>query len=72
MADAIIILLVLVALAAAISYIVKAKKRGVKCIGCSAAGSCASAGNPAGGCTACGNVDEIVEQIKCGCQTEKK
>lgn len=35
----------------AIAYIVKEKKKGVKCIGCSSAGTCAHAN--AGGC-ACG------------------
>ena len=37
--------------AMAVAYIVKAKKQGAKCIGCSAAGACAHAN--AGGC-ACG------------------
>ena len=43
---------IIVALVAmAVAYIVKAKKQGAKCIGCSAAGACAHA--LAGGC-ACG------------------
>ena len=43
---------IIVALVAmAVAYIVKAKKQGAKCIGCSAAGACAHA--HAGGC-ACG------------------
>ncbi len=32
--------IVVVCLAAAIIYIIKSKKKGVKCIGCSAAGQC--------------------------------
>jgi len=64
MADAIIIMLVLAAMAAAITYIVKEKKRGVKCIGCSAADTCGSRGTPSASCSACGDVDEIVQQIK--------
>ena len=63
-ADAIIILMVLAAVTAAITYIVKEKKRGVKCIGCSAAGTCGSKGNPSAGCSASIDVDEIVSQIK--------
>ncbi len=42
---------ILALVASAIAYIVKEKKKGVKCIGCSAAGTCAHAN--AGGC-ACG------------------
>ena len=72
MADAIIVMIVLAAMAAAIVYIVKAKKRGVKCIGCSAGDTCGSKGNPSATCSACGDIDEIVHQIKCQCQNEKK
>ena len=41
MDNAIIIVVLLLIIGAAIAYIVKAKKKGVKCIGCPAAGSCA-------------------------------
>ncbi len=72
MADAIVILIILAAVTAAITYIIKAKKRGVKCIGCSAADTCGSAGNPQVSCSACGDIDEIVLQIKRDSQNEKK
>lgn len=40
MANAIVVLIVVLILGAAITYIVKAKKAGVKCIGCPAGGTC--------------------------------
>lgn len=40
MANFIAGLIVLVCVGAAIAYIVKSKKKGVKCIGCPAAGQC--------------------------------
>ena len=40
MADMIILVILLVVVGAAITYIVKEKKRGVKCIGCPSAGTC--------------------------------
>ena len=41
MADFIVAGIILLVVIAAISYIAKAKRRGVKCIGCPAAGQCA-------------------------------
>ena len=41
MADLIVGGILLVIVGAAIFYIVKAKKKGIKCIGCPAAGQCA-------------------------------
>ena len=49
--------IIAVIFAAAVVYIVKEKKRGVKCIGCPAAGTCASKNN--------GNTE-----CCCGCQSE--
>ncbi len=51
----VILIVVLVAiLGGAIAYIVRAKKRGVKCIGCSACGICgAKKGGTCGGCSGC-------------------
>ncbi|MBR6537152.1 MAG: FeoB-associated Cys-rich membrane protein [Lachnospiraceae bacterium] len=51
----VILIAVLVAiLGGAIAYIVRAKKRGVKCIGCSACGICgAKKGGTCGGCSGC-------------------
>lgn len=40
MKDIIAVLIILAILAVAIAYIVKAKKKGAKCIGCPAAGCC--------------------------------
>lgn len=42
MATIITLLIVLLAVGGALTYIIKSKKRGVKCIGCSEAGSCTS------------------------------
>nr|MBQ8251942.1 FeoB-associated Cys-rich membrane protein [Lachnospiraceae bacterium] len=47
MANAVIILIVALILGASITYIVKAKKAGVKCIGCPAGGACS------GNCNGC-------------------
>ena len=63
-ADVVILLIVLAAFAAALTYIIRAKRRGVKCIGCSAANSCSSKGKPSSGCSCMGNVEEIIQQIK--------
>ena len=40
MADVFVIVVVVLCVAAAIGYIVREKKKGVKCIGCSEAGTC--------------------------------
>lgn len=40
MVDIIVGLIILIILACAAAYIIKAKKSGVKCIGCPAAGKC--------------------------------
>lgn len=53
--------ILLLAFCGAIAYIIRAKKRGVKCIGCSAAGQCSvarTAKSPSageGGCCGCGH-----------------
>jgi len=49
MADVILILILLVLVGAAIAYIVKAKKSGVKCIGCPVE-SCGGIGGCSGSC----------------------
>ena len=51
MADLIIGLIVVVLAGLAIGYIVRAKKRGVTCIGCSQAGTCSMKSQ--GGCSCC-------------------
>lgn len=57
MADYIIGAVLLVILGVAVVYIVKAKKSGVKCIGCPAGGSCAckSGSQSEGRCSCDGN-----------------
>lgn len=52
MADFVVAVIVLAIVGAAAAYIVKAKKSGVRCIGCPAAGACAQKQSEAsgGGC----------------------
>ncbi|MGN1266728.1 MAG: FeoB-associated Cys-rich membrane protein [Dorea sp.] len=59
MADFIVALILMIIVGAAIIYIRKEKKKGVKCIGCPAAGTCASRNHAAGACS-------------CGSQTDTK
>jgi len=42
MINAIVILILAIIVGAAVAYIIKEKKRGVKCIGCPYAGQCAN------------------------------
>ena len=51
MTNFIVILIVIAIVGSAIAYIVKEKKKGVKCIGCPAAGNCPSAGACSGNCS---------------------
>lgn len=56
MLDFLLAALIVGLLAAAIRYIIKAKKNGVKCIGCSSAGLCSSHSHSSCGCSGgCGN-----------------
>lgn len=57
MANIMVVGIVFIIIGAAVAYIVKAKKSGVKCIGCPAGGSCS--GNCAGD-SDCG----------CGCRSD--
>ena len=57
MANFIVIAVIAVIVGASALYICKAKKRGVKCVGCPDSGSCASkscSGNCGGCCGKCG------------------
>ena len=45
MADIIALIIIVAIVAAAVAYIVKAKRSGVKCVGCPAGGSCPSGGS---------------------------
>ena len=56
MLDFLLVALIAILLGAAVKYIIRAKKSGVKCIGCSCAGSCRSHHTSctcSGGCTGC-------------------
>lgn len=64
MANFLIVLILLIIVGAAIAYIVKEKKRGVKCIGCPAAGSC-SHNCQGSGCSGNG-------ENHCDCHTDTK
>ena len=57
MINFVVVGIIAVIFAAAVVYIVKEKKRGVKCIGCPAAGTCASGNN-------------VNTECSCGCQSE--
>lgn len=57
MATIIVVAVVLTMIGAAIAYIIKEKKKGVKCIGCPAASECAKRQHVASGC---------------GCHTDEK
>lgn len=68
MVDFIILAIVLIMLGAAMIYMIKAKKSGVKCIGCPAGGSCAYKGKntSCSGCGCSGNEND------CSCHTDEK
>lgn len=69
MTDVIIIVVLLVIVGAAVVYIMKAKKSGVRCIGCPSGGSCSGScsGNCSGG-TGCG----MKSTNSCTCQNNTK
>lgn len=50
MADLIVAMLVLMIIAAAVAYIIRAKKKGARCIGCPAAGKCSGKSGAASEC----------------------
>lgn len=58
MGNVILVAVIFIILGAAIAYIVKEKKKGVRCIGCPAAGTCTSMNHTASGCG-------------CGCNSNK-
>lgn len=59
MTDLIIVGILLLIIGAAITYIVKAKKSGAKCIGCPAGGNCSGKSHGHSECT-------------CGCHSDTK
>ena len=54
MTDIIIALIILVIVGAAVAYIVRQKRKGVKCIGCPHSSTCGSKGGCGGNCSGCG------------------
>lgn len=65
MADFIVGGLLIVLVGAAIAYIVRAKKRGVKCVGCPEGATCASRNHPGGtGCSCSVNLEAAEAQIR--------
>ena len=68
MENAILIFVLAAILGGAVAYIVGAKRNGVKCIGCSAGGSC---GQKMGGCSACScGCERDVESKQSSCEAE--
>ena len=63
MADFILVLVLIAVLGTSISYIVREKKRGVKCIGCPVEGGCPHKKNH----TACGSAEG-----QCSCHTKSE
>ena len=64
MTNFLVILVVAVIVGLAIAYIVREKKRGVKCIGCPSAATCPNSGKCMGNCR--DNRD-----TQCSCHTEE-
>lgn len=58
MADFIVIVILIAIVGSAIAYIVKEKKRGVKCIGCKSGDSCPRSGMCGGNCSSHADTDE--------------
>ena len=57
MTDLIILGILIIIIGAASIYIVKAKRKGIKCIGCPAAGNCPSKNCKTGACSCGGHSD---------------
>ena len=64
MMNIIVILIVAIIVGVAIAYIIREKKRGVKCIGCPAAATCPNSGKCMGNCG--DNTD-----TQCACHTKE-
>ena len=60
MADIIVIGILAIIIGASVTYIVRAKRCGVKCIGCPAGGQCS--GKSGGQCGCAGGVERIAEE----------
>ena len=62
MENILIIAVVLAIVGLAVGYVIRAKKRGAKCIGCPEGSKCGQ--SACGGCTGCGS-------YSCGCRKTK-
>ncbi len=71
MINVIVIIIIAAILGAAVRYIVKEKKRGAKCIGCSAAGSCTYANQSEEAC-GCSREGQMPADAGCGCESRTK
>ena len=56
MTNLIVSILVIAAVALAVGYLIRARRRGVTCVGC-----------PSGGCGSCKSGSERSESCSCGC-----
>ncbi len=66
MTDLIIAVIIIVILGLAITYVVKAKKSGAKCIGCPSAGNCSSHNKQSSCHCGCPSAENY-EYNECGC-----
>ena len=62
MTNLIVIIVLAIIIGVAVAYIVKEKKKGVKCVGCPDAGKCAARNN--GGCGCAGHSDTKEDKTK--------
>lgn len=61
MSNVIVVIILVIIIGAAVTYIVRAKKKGTKCIGCPASGNCAMK-----------NQEHLQQsEHKCGCHSDK-
>lgn len=74
MENLILVVILVLILGSAITYIIKEKKRGAKCIGCPAAGECASrqagASPCSGNCSSCSGCSGAKRESSCHGHTD--
>lgn len=63
MANLIIVIILLIIIGGAVAYIVKAKKSGVRCVGCPSGGNCSGKNNESSACN-CGCHSDTKEETK--------
>ena len=73
MVDFLITIILVTILGAAVAYIIKAKRRGAKCIGCPDSGNCTQEKLTVSACGGCsGNCRGGCGESTCGCHDEIK